>query len=466
MSQARTYRARHGFAQSTCEQVAPADVFYTPCCLPAHPLARLLDVHTLLRPSCRAPATHALRFHPTARPAGISRPAKRQPPAVPASRRGGQGGSHQGVPLHRPQPVPKRQRIDAFISHAPPPPQRQQQAQQAAGLLSLSQVDPAVLQELPAEVRREVLQQLQPGGRPHGSRALPRSRLGQQQRETEAAWQQRWQEEQQLREAETADAVGSMLVDGASQQWAGGGAALLQQEEQPQEAAVLPPAVQRFVVEAGSAASAQSLAAALAGCLEQLEAQLAADSAQQQQQQQQPEAAADTGGEGSGGGSDDAEGGSAGAVAVGGGTNGPTSSMDKDLPPTQRIAADSDDEAADDAAASGAEAAEVAGDGRHGSGGSPRAQADHAPAAAPASGELRRSLDALGAAVQRAAAALLARKDLEQLRLLLLAVARLGGEHPWFAGAAAAATEAAQGRVAARYGWRLRLPGLLQPEPG
>ncbi|PSC71461.1 DNA repair REV1 [Micractinium conductrix] len=242
---------------------------------------------------------------------GISRPAKRQPPAVPASRRGGQGGSHQGVPLHRPQPVPKRQRIDAFISHAPPPPQRQQQAQQAAGLLSLSQVDPAVLQELPAEVRREVLQQLQPGGRPHGSRALPRSRLGQQQRETEAAWQQRWQEEQQLREAETADAVGSMLVDGASQQWAGGGAALLQQEEQPQEAAVLPPAVQRFVVEAGSAASAQSLAAALAGCLEQLEAQLAADSAQQQQQQQQPEAAADTGGEGSGGGSDDAEGGSA-----------------------------------------------------------------------------------------------------------------------------------------------------------
>ena len=82
--------------------------------------------------------------------------------------------------------------------------------------------------------------------------------------------------------------------------------------------------------------------------------------------------------------------------------------------------------------------------------------------------ELQRGLQALGSTVQQAAATLLAAKDLEQLRHLLLAVRRLTRQHPWFGrGAGEAAIEAAQQRVQGRFGWRLRLAGLLDGEaPG
>ena len=82
--------------------------------------------------------------------------------------------------------------------------------------------------------------------------------------------------------------------------------------------------------------------------------------------------------------------------------------------------------------------------------------------------EVQRGLQALGSAVQQAAAALLAHKDLEQLRLLLLAVRRLARQHPWFGrGAGEAAIDAVQLRVQGRFGWRLRLAGLLDGEaPG
>ncbi len=72
-----------------------------------------------------------------------------------------------------------------------------------------------------------------------------------------------------------------------------------------------------------------------------------------------------------------------------------------------------------------------------------------------------RGVQALCSGIQHAAATLLAAQDLEQLRLLLLAVQRAGRQHPWFlAGGGATAVEAAQKGVQAAYGWRLRLAGL------
>ena len=91
----------------------------------------------------------------------------------------------------------------------------------------------------------------------------------------------------------------------------------------------------------------------------------------------------------------------------------------------------------------------------------------HSPPGSPCSGELRRGLLALGHLLRQAADVLLASRDLEQLRLLLLAAQRLGQRHPaWAECGGGAALEAIQRAVEQQYGWRLRLPGLLDAAAG
>ena len=379
-------------------------------------------------------------------PAGISRPRQR-PPAAAQSR--GRSGGAAGLGAAPMQHGSKRQRLDAFVANPPPfgvtargraMAFRQQQA--AGQRLSLSQVDPAVLAELPPEVQAEVVQQLQQGGGgPQRSRLLHRSRLGQQRDEAQA-WQQRWAEEQQQRVGQGAleAAEAGLLPSQASEQRHSPlKLAPLQLEEEEEGAAPLPPAVHQFAeLASDGASSASALAAALADCLQQLHqhAQAAADASPQPSRQ---------GSGSSGGGGIDSEG-----RPVSSREGGTIEDMDVDLPPTQPVVLEDDaQQQASGSPAAAAAPADTSGE-QHGG----------------AEQGLQRALQALGHGLQLAAEVLLLQPDLEQLRLLLLAVQRLGRRHPWFAaGAGDEVLEAAQQRVAKRYGWRLCLSGLLEAAP-
>lgn len=450
--------------------------------------------------------------------AGLRWPRQPAPAAHPG--RGQGGGAAAARPAH------KRQRLDSFLANPPPygitaggraVAARQQQLEEQR--LSLSQVDPAVLAELPPDVQREVVQQLQAAGSVLGGpagrkqRLQQRSRLGQQRDEAQA-WQERWAEEQQQRDAEAAAAVqaaGGLLSQGSD---------LVEhllsppeqrhvEEEEEEDGMVLQehggapllPAVQHFaelVAGREGDGSAASLAAALTSCLDQLEGQAEAAAGRETSQQhspcQQPAAQHSLkfdGAAGGGGGSDREAADGPGGSSSGG-------ARDPDLPPTQPVEVGMQDGPAAahgqaEATAAGADRPEPAGTEAGHTDPEQRqqqqAQAQHGqhtqqePASSPAhelhrshgggsprsmrSQELQRSLYALGCSLQQAAAALLAARNLEQLRLLLLAVQRLGRRHPWFAeGAGQAAVEASQQGVQARYGWRLRLgPGLLEAAP-
>lgn len=350
--------------------------------------------------------------------------------------------------------------------------QRQPELQQ----LSLSQVDPSVLAELPAEVRQEVLQQLQAGGgaggRAGGRPQQHRSRLGQL-KDEERAWRRRWEDEQQQRAAEAAEAAAVVADDP--------GSPLLtprREEEQGAEqhkraASPLPPAVQQFAEMAVVPASAVSLAAALAECLEQLLAAAAAgeEASPPQQRSRTPSPNSSSGGRGD---------------------SSKEMEVDEALPPTQPVVLEREDQQGPAGSLgclpSGAEAAGAQAGGssqplqqspwqdsmqqRDGGPASDEGPQQHAAGSAgsralcfprrPGGGELQHGLQALGRSLQHAAGALLAAGDLEQLRLLLLAAQRLCRRHPCFAeGGGGAAVEAAQRGVERRYSWRLRLGGLL-----
>lgn len=382
--------------------------------------------------------------------------------------------------------------------------QAQQQQQQEAARLSLSQIDPAVLRELPLEVRQEVLQHLQQqqqpgiaGGGVGRHRQHQRSRLGQR-RDEEQAWRQRWHEEQALREAEEAAAAGSMPpgreagkeTSGRSQdEW------LRQNIEQEVEAPAVPLVVELFLEEAEQAGSVHSLAAALADCLQSLEAQLVPKGAAlplaRQRGQLASNQSADRGGGGaavcpSSGGHDSslAEGpGGSKDSAAGSDSGASRHSLELDLPSTQpagRAGAGQQPGGTSPAAACSPRQDSMQRIHERQQGGVAAANADAAPmpAASPAvasptnasgsgnsgaaSSQLQHALKQLGRCLQQAAAELLAARDLEQLRQLLRAVLRLGVQHPWFAaGGGEALVAAAQRGVQARYGWPLRLPGLL-----
>jgi len=264
------------------------------------------------------------------------------------------------------------------------------------------------------------------------------------------------------------------------------------------------PAVQQFaqlVAGRHEDPSASSLAAALTSCLDQMEGQagaaagqLAAELQQLQQQPQQPPPQQQPHAQ------QEAQRGQQPATqhspSFDGAADG-TGGGDGGLPPTQPVELEMQDApAAADAvqaaaalagrqglAAAGQEAGHAM-DGQQQQQAQQVQQAQQDPISPPAarglhhspgagspgsqrSRALQRSLHALGRSLQQAAAALLAARDLEQLRLLLLAVQRLGRRHPWFAeGAGQAALDAAQQGVQAQYGWKLRLgPGLLEDVP-
>lgn len=412
-----------------------------------------------------------------------------------------------------------------------PPQQQQQRLQLEQQQLSLSQVDPSVLRELPPDVQREVMQQLggqqqQQGlggaaGRVLGAqfgRPQRRSRLGEAQGQRQQPWGQRWQEEHQLREAEAAAAAGeadagpaiSLLLEGGAgaivgEELAGGGL----EEAAPAAPVPLPPQVQQFLTQAEHASSARSLAAALAECLQQLEAQLAAGPAgsphplSQQQLDRQQEVVAPEPGAGGAGGSRDSLGGqhSSGSSSQLSSSSSGTNGEELDLPPTQKV--ESDEEEVLQRGERSPAAAERAPAPPDSNGKAPRrmrqsprqdsmqrlagpGEAAQSPCKGPGSGaaggsgrggrggrgsphssntEFQRGLQAVGRSIRQAAAELLAGQDLEQLRVLLRAVQRLGSAHPWFAAAAGEpAVAAAQQGVEARLGWRLRLAGLFDDE--
>ena len=421
--------------------------------------------------SCKEPAFTA-GVSRTCLRAGINRGSKRPMPSAPqGSRRGGGGGRSAAHPFAAAAAglphVSKRQRIDSFVANPPPfgttaigraaaaAARQQQEGQQQ---LSLSQVDPSVLAELPPDVRREVLQQLQQvgsgaaGAGKHCGRQQHRSRLGQQQ-DQERAWQQRWEEEQQQRELEAAAAAGSLAsdADDSAEEEEG-------QHPERQEQDLLPPAVQQFLAQAQAAPAASSLAAALADCLRQLESQLASE----------VPASPAVPPPGSGGGDAAGNSSSSPAGSSGGGSGG----VEMELPPTQVVEVEGQEQPTQQQA-EGGDGAGMPGfaGGSAGSGPqqSPRQDSmQRRGGTAAGQEEVQAGLQALGSAVQQAAAALLSAKDLEQLRLLLLAVRRLARRHPCFgSGAGETAIEAVQLRVQGRYGWRLRLAGLLDGEaPG
>ncbi|KAL4443032.1 hypothetical protein ABPG77_008523 [Micractinium sp. CCAP 211/92] len=419
-------------------------------------------------------------------------------PLAPAQRAGRGGG---GMPRH----VSKRQRLDAFVANPPPygvsargqavaARHVQQRRQQEAVQLSLSQLDPTVLQELPTEVRQELLQQLQQQQQPAGDdghrQQQRRSRLGQQ-RDKEQAWQWRWREEQALREAEEAAAVdGVLLASRAGWEAAGQPLGENAQQEAGQEdgAPPVPVAVELFLQQAEQAGSAQSLAAALADCLRQLEEQLvtggaASSPAQHLQSQLLPEKCAGHGSGNAGGCPNDGRHRSSLADTPRGSKDSGAGSASRDpgVPSTQPVGQAGADQHPGSSkqqapALSPRQDSMQRNNGRQ-QGGAP--DAAFFPAASPGAArpdcpggsgnsgtascsQLQPALKELGRCLQQAAAELLAARDLEQLRTLLRAVLKLGEQHPWFeAGAGQAAMAAAQRAVQARYGWPLRLPGLL-----
>jgi hypothetical protein len=349
--------------------------------------------------------------------------------------------------------VSKRQRIEAFV--APPPPttdaasssfaaaaaaepvRRQDQEQ---GVLSLSQIDPSVLAELPAELRQEVMQQLrQEAGAPirQGGRKHQRSRLGQRNGE-QHAWQQRWEEERQQQQQQQ---DGKVLAAGAV---AAARSAVEQMPQQQLQLAdgqepnkELPAAILQFLqtaneCEAGHGTSG-SLAAALADCLEQLQAELAGKKGSRLSSPpcQIPRSSPTPR--------------SADAASA------RPSSMDADVPPTQLVVVE-------EAAGAKGEAAAAADrqTGRQPHEDGPAGDGGDVSGAAVAELQLQEGVQqALCSGIQRAAVTLLAGRDLEQLRELLRAVQRLGLCHQWFD--ATAAVDAAQQHAQGAYGWRLRL---------
>ena len=415
--------------------------------------------------------------------AGIGRARRRLPPAGPAGRRGDKAGHHGGAGsggLLR--HVSKRQRIDSFVSNPPPlgitgsgralaaaaAARREQQ-------MSLSQVDPSVLAELPPEVRHEVVQQLQQDDGKQHTRRQHRSRLGQQHDE-ERAWQQRWEEERQqqgLEEAELAAVAGGTVCGLVSRGMNGAG---LERQQVDADLEQLPDAVQQFlqaadvVVAEARPNPASSLAAALAECLQQLPAQLDGDGdGVPAPRLRSPSPSQEPGSR------------SRGSRDAPPGSSGGSSSMDVDVPPTQLVGVDGHEVVpAEEAAApplagsdrlqpspqlpslqqDGVQAVQRQAKCREGShpigsgaSSSPPGSGFHRP-------RVQQGVQALGSSIQHAAAALLANRDLEQLRLLLLAVRRLAQRHVWFATTGGAAVDAAQARVQEVYGWRLRLEGL------
>lgn len=436
-----------------------------------------------------------------------------RPASAPAhARRGARGGGGSGVHGAGTMAghVSKRQRLDSFLSNPLPfgtsvqgqaaaasQPQQPQQWKQEAAQLSFSQLDPGVLQELPPEVRQEVLQQLQQrsgGGKGIATarhRQPQRSRFGQQ-RDEEQAWQRRWLEEQAMREAEEAAAASGLPPGGG----ACSEAAWL--DEEPSQACTgqgadpppVPPAVELFLQQAAQAGSVPSLAAALAGCLQELEEQLLSGAAaslpaqqegqlssEQRANQRSGSSSADCPSSGSPASLEgDSRVGRDGAAGVGG--------THVELPPTQPVQEAGAERRPGSAGATAAPSPQqdsmqrIRGQQRAAAGNaspSPAASPAAATAAAsrggsltaPVHSQIPHALKLLRRCLQQAAAELLLMRDLEQLRQLLRAVLRLGAAYPWFAkGGGEAVAAAAQRSVRAQYGWPLRLAGLLDARTG
>lgn len=453
------------------------------------------------------------RMPPARSCAGIGKHSLRPASAPAHARRGARGGGGSGVHGAGSMAghISKRQRLDSFLSNPLPfgtsvqgqaaaasQPQQPQQWKQQAAQLSFSQLDPGVLQELPPEVRQEVLQQLQQrsgGGKGIATarhRQPRRSRFGQQ-RDEEQAWQRRWLEEQAMREAEEAAAASGLPP--------GGGAyseAAWLDEDEPSQACTgqgadpppVPPAVELFLQQAAQAGSVPSLAAALAGCLQELEEQLLSGAAaslpaqqegqlssEQRANQRSGSSSADCPSSGSPASLEgDPRVGTDGAAGVGG--------THVELPPTQPVQEAGAERRPGSAGATAAPSPQQ--DSMQRIRGRQRAAAGKAspsPAASPAAttaaasrggsltapvhSQIPHALKLLRCCLQQAAAELLAMRDLEQLRQLLRAVLRLGAAHPWFAkGGGEAVAAAAQRSVQAQYGWPLRLAGLLDARTG
>jgi hypothetical protein len=342
---------------------------------------------------------------------------------------------------------------------------------------------------------------------PGRRRTQHRTRLGQE-HEQQQAWLQQREEERQRREMHTALAAAAMGVTepprgAAGSRCAGGG-------ELSHDAGELPPAVQLFLQAAEGVAAegdpepAASLAAALADCLAQVQDWQAGRQGGTTLQPASPSSPrtatchTECGG-------DDPAGGSSSSNEEAHAASDSNRHSCAELPATQPVLLDEPaaqaaaldpgraSSAQGGGAAPGAVGAPAAGAGceagveavseptqmsaqptsrkqdcQHDQvqhrGPSPRAaNPGTSPSAAEviSAPEVARGTQALSSGIQHAAVALLASQDLEQLRLLLLAVQRLGRQHPWFAdGGGAAAVEAAQKGVQAAYGWRLRLAGF------
>ena len=359
--------------------------------------------------------------------------AVRQPPrAAPEAQSGGQPtGQHGITEQHHPQG---------------PLLQQGQQQQKQLQPLTLSQVDQAVLEELPPEVWAEVVRQLQPFPARKRPRQVGRSRLGEEQQ------QHRWEEAELRQQAERRQQQqqdGEIEDEGGSGGRSDGEAAGSRQHQGEE---LLPGPVSAFLQATACSPrpSAKGMAASLGRCLEEL-AGLAAV------------ASSSTAAGACQGGLPVIQDGcppSHGAMASmphshghGGRTCRPAGQgqgdedAHADLPPTQP-------------ASLGCSGPLSSADQQAGGRSTDQQQQAEMLAAGPVVGA---SLASLTLRLRQAAGALVA-ADLEHLRKLLQAVRWLGRQHSWFAAAAGEVVDQAQLRVEARYGWRLKLARLLQEE--
>lgn len=384
--------------------------------------------------------------------AGIGRPHK---PAKPRRGRAPHAGGHP-----RPR-APKRQRLDAFLSTSSDPPAavagqppagaaamaakasapaghggsaaEEGPAGGGAALLSYSQVDPSVLEELPAELRQEVLGQLAgpaAGGvgrkRQRAGGAGP-SRLGQRAAAV-AAWDPGAQQQaQHTGHAEEAQpfAGGFGGSEGASEETRG----LLEE---------LPESLREWVEQSGGlhndcaagAGAGRQLGPALEQCLQDLERHWG--------QQSQPS---------------------------------PQSQPAQQLQPSGQLQCKEQSQPSGDVATAAEVEPTLA----------PPAEGHEAPGTAGASQQQPALLPPAGGsnsssgdvrAVQQALAALrrgllrgcrrLVDGRLDEVKSALDAVQRLGRQHPWWAEQAHSVVEGVQAMVEAEHGWRLRLGSCLE----